>query len=72
MAKYVSAWTAYTETIGATLEAALKSGQIDINDTVWCGPSGDYVVGDVEDFEDPEDYLDYTDRGTVSEYLHDA
>lgn len=66
---YVSAQTAYRNNIGNTLEAALRVGLVEARDTVWAGPSGDYVVGD-EAYD--EEYADYSDSGTVAEFIHEA
>ena len=71
MTKYVSAWEAYTTPIGVTLEAALDAGEIEANDIVWRGPSGDYVVAATSADLD-EEYAEYTDSGLVSEYVHES
>ena len=65
---YISAWDAHKDGMRNSLQAAVKRGEIDQNDIVWRGPSGDAVVT-----SDPaslnEEYADYTDSGQVSEYL---
>ena len=63
---YISAWKAHTDGIRKVIEDALEVGLVDENDTVWQGPTGDYVVGTEAD--DPE-YADYSDAGTVYEYV---
>jgi hypothetical protein len=62
---YLSAWQAQTEGVGAWLEGLKAEGMIEDSDTIWAGPSGDYVINP----EDGEDYADYSDSGTVGEWL---
>ena len=38
------------------------------NNTVWQGPSGDYVVAD--SVPDSDEYMDYIDIGSVQEVLN--
>jgi len=63
--EYISSWQIHTGSLHKSLEALLAAGKIKANDTVWYGPSGDAVVGYVDD----EEYLDYVDKGTVQAIL---
>ena len=65
---YVSAWQAHTGSIGSILENARNAGDINDSDTVWAGPSGDYVIA-ASPADLDEDYADYSDSGTVSEFI---
>ena len=63
--EYISSWQIYTGSLHKSLEALVKMGKIKTSDTVWYGPSGDAVVGYIDD----EEYLDYVDEGTVQDIL---
>jgi len=71
--KHFTAWSIHTEGLNTLLKTALERGEIEPDDTVWTGPSGDAVVASdaaeltpVED-DDP-DYGEYMDAGLVSDY----
>ena len=70
MVKYISAWTIWTSTLRAELAKAVANSEIQTNDIVWSGPSGDAVIAaSPYEIEDKEEYAEYTDSGLVSEYL---
>lgn len=68
---YISEWQAYTDGVDIVLHNAVEVGEVDVNDIVWQGPSGDYFVGQPLTAEEEEAYAEYSDAGSVREYLHE-
>ncbi|MCB0047911.1 MAG: hypothetical protein KDD92_20990 [Caldilineaceae bacterium] len=65
---YISSWEAHVNPVSGMLKEAVDNGEIEANDVVWSGPSGDYVIcGSPADLD--EDYMEYSDSGLVAEWI---
>lgn len=65
---YISAWEIYTENLRDIIAKAVRNGKVQLDDIVWCGPSGDAIIAATA-ADLGEEYAEYSDGGRCGEYL---